>query len=133
MHALLYKRQHTCKISIFYFHTPLEGGGQKSFVGKIPKLDVWSFEPNFFFTLVAHWLPPRALIPNPLSSLPSLRAHYVQLPNPGDTFISMEEVFDKLERMMDQRRQDMKEYFEGLINSLNINLIENENTNQKKN
>ena len=42
-------------------------------------------------SLVSHWIPPGTIHEISLLSLPSLRAHYVRLPSPGDYFLSMEE------------------------------------------
>ena len=61
-------------------------------------------------SLVAHWIAPYVVKPSfsiGLSS--SLRAHFIQLPNPGDSFISMDEVLAEFRVFRREFLQDMEE------------------------
>ena len=60
-------------------------------------------------SLVSHWASPYNIHETSLLSIPSLRAHYVMLPNPGSKFISMEEVMVEFQQMMDEHRRQMQD------------------------
>ena len=59
-------------------------------------------------SLVSHWLlpPQQSLAQNP-SSISSLVSHCVKLPNPGDSFIAMEEVLELMRNMFDEMRSNL--------------------------
>ena len=60
-------------------------------------------------SIVSHWIPPHSIVPPTLLTLPSLRAHYVLLPNPGSCFISMDEVLEEFKAIMDKQRRELQE------------------------
>ena len=63
-------------------------------------------------SLLSHWIPPsssRDSRPRSLLYLPSMRAHYVLLPNPGSSLVSMEEVLREFKTMMEKQRQEMRD------------------------
>ena len=55
-------------------------------------------------TLVSHWILPHESIRS-LSSIGTLRAHYVRIPNPGSLFLSTDEVMMEIEKFMDEQRR----------------------------
>ena len=59
-------------------------------------------------SLVSHWMLPPTENPsqNP-SSIPSLVPHCVKFPNPGDTFISVEEALVLLKKMFEEMRSSL--------------------------
>ena len=57
-------------------------------------------------SLVSHWILPNDGPHYSFSTLPTLMAHYVQIPTPGSKFLSMEEVLEEMNRIMDQQRKD---------------------------
>lgn len=60
-------------------------------------------------SLVSHWLlPPLEISPQNPGSIPSLVCHCVKLPNPGDTFISMEEVFELMKKLFDEKLSNFR-------------------------
>ena len=61
------------------------------------------------FSLVTHWIPPLSTTSPNLLSIPSLRAHYVRLPNPGSRFLSTAEVFQEFKALMDEQRNELKD------------------------
>ena len=63
---------------------------------------------GFPSSLVSHWTDPSNIHETSLISLPSLKAHYVMLPNSGSKFISTEEVMVELQQMMDEHWREMK-------------------------
>ena len=62
-------------------------------------------------SLVSHWILPYYNATPSLLAIPSLRAHYTMLPNPGSSFISMEEVLAEFKKMMDEQLRELKESF----------------------
>ena len=60
-------------------------------------------------SLVSHWISPWPATTKSLLDLPSLKAHYVILPNPGSSFISMEEVLQEFKKMMDEQQRELRE------------------------
>ena len=60
-------------------------------------------------SLVSHWLlrPQKTLPQNP-SSIHSLVSHCVKLPNPGDSFLSMEEVLELMRSLLEEMSFDFK-------------------------
>lgn len=61
-------------------------------------------------SLISHWIPPHSTVSSNLLNLPSLRAHYVHLPNPGSSFLSMDEVFQEFKRLMDEYIKTMRNH-----------------------
>ena len=59
-------------------------------------------------SLLSHWSPPYALSTPSLSSIVSLRAHYLMLPNPGESYETAEEVFREFKRIWDEERKAMR-------------------------
>ena len=57
-------------------------------------------------SLVSHWIPPNISSFGSIGMTSSLRAHYTQLPNPGDTFISMQEILEEFREMRILRREE---------------------------
>ena len=64
-------------------------------------------------SLAAHWIPRLTLnctsFSRDLSSISSLRSHYVRLPYPGDFFTSMEDVRQEFKEFLRVQRQAMLE------------------------
>ena len=59
-------------------------------------------------TLISHWISPYNIKANSLADFPSLKAHYVVLPNPGSRLLSMEEVMVEMQALMDKHRESCK-------------------------
>ena len=71
-------------------------------------------DPVMPLTLASHWIQPPKNHTRSLSSFPSLRTHYVLLPNPGDTFVSADEVLSEFKKFLDElrlQRQSMLDEF----------------------
>ena len=64
-------------------------------------------------SLLSHWIPPYVGSHCSIGMISSFKAHYTQLPNPGDSFVSMEEVlaeFREFRRsLLEERRQALKQ------------------------
>ena len=60
-------------------------------------------------SLVVHWLPISEDSGGGLGSISSLRAHYVTLPNPGDTFVTTKEVLQEFRAMWEEQRRELRE------------------------
>ena len=57
-------------------------------------------------SLVSHWvLPPKQHPTQNSNSITSLISHCVKFPNPGDSFISMQEALELLKTMFEERLQ----------------------------
>ena len=78
--------------------------------------DVWdpfsSFpDDDIPISLYGHWIPalPDAhnFAHSNISSMPSMRAHYVRIPNPGCSFTAMEDVLQEFRVMWRAQRQEM--------------------------
>ena len=54
-------------------------------------------------SLASHWTPPLMMSRQSLDSIPSLRAHYVLIQNPGKRFISMDEVLRELKDFTEEQ------------------------------
>ena len=65
-------------------------------------------DPGMPVSLVSHWYPVNIAISS-LSSIASMRSHYSALPNPGSSFLSVQETLQEWKLMWDQERQQMKE------------------------
>ena len=65
-------------------------------------------DPGMPVSLVSHWSPPYTLPKHNLSSIMSLRAHYVMLPNPGDTFVSTQEVLREWKLLWEEDRKSFR-------------------------
>jgi len=63
------------------------------------------------FSLVSHWLPPYTNVNQSVALIPSFKSHYVLIPKPGDSFISMEEVFYEMKILMERQLKEMLERF----------------------
>ena len=62
------------------------------------------------YSLVSHWTSPPFINPtNSIGSIPSLRAHYCHLPNPGDTFVSTAEFLSEQREIWAEERRQMRE------------------------
>ena len=60
-------------------------------------------------SLVSHWLlPPQEYVPQNPSSIHSLVSHCAKLPNPGDSFLSIEEVLELMRDMFEEMRRNLK-------------------------
>ena len=59
-------------------------------------------------SLQSHWLPPSSLSSLGLGSISSLRSHYVTLPNPGSSFVSVKDMLEELKQMMAKERENGK-------------------------
>ena len=67
-------------------------------------------------SLVSHWLqPPHNNPPQNPSSIVTLTAHCVRLPNPGDKFISIEEALHIMREEMELRRAEMRGWLSQLL------------------
>ena len=79
-------------------------------------------------SLVSHWLLQHETIPpqNP-SSISSLVSHCVRLPNPGDTFITVEEAINMMRAEMEIRRAEMKSWFSQMLTPLSNPNLEGHN------
>jgi len=78
-------------------------------------------------SLVSHWLlPPHNNPPQNPSSLSSLIAHCVRFPNPGDSFISIEEALEMMRAEMEIRREEMKKWFSELMAPLKTLKLEDD-------
>ena len=62
-------------------------------------------DPGMPASLVTHWTPPYTSPKLGLSSFTSLRAHYILLPNPGDSFVSAAEVLREFKLLMEEERK----------------------------
>ena len=70
-------------------------------------------------SLVSHWLlQPKMMPPQNPSSISSLVSHCVRLPNPGDTFITVEEAINMMRAEMEIRRAEMKSWFSQMLTPL---------------
>ena len=56
-------------------------------------------------SLQSHWLPPNSLTSVGLGSFSSLRSHYVRLPNPGSSFVSVKYMLEELKQMLAKERE----------------------------
>ena len=65
-------------------------------------------DPGMPVSLVSHWSPPYILHKHSLSSIMSLRSHYVMLPNPGDTFLSTQEVLREWKLLWEEDRKSFR-------------------------
>ena len=68
-----------------------------------------SFSSGMPLSLVSHWLPSSYahlnFVQTNLSLLPSLRAHYIRIPNPGGSFTAMEDVMQEYRIFLNAQRQ----------------------------
>ena len=69
----------------------------------------WDHTPDIPPSLVSHWLQPSPHVTGNIGTISSLRAHYCQLPNPGDTFVSKEEVLQEFRAMLEDLRKEFQE------------------------
>ena len=60
-------------------------------------------------TLVSHWSQPPTLQKQSMSSFMSLRAHYIKIPNPGDSFMTTKEILREFKMLWDEDRKSMRE------------------------
>ena len=62
-------------------------------------------------SLSCHWIPALSdfysFTPSNLSTMPSMRAHYVRIPNPGSSFTAMEDVLQEFRVIWRAQRQEM--------------------------
>ena len=61
------------------------------------------------YSLASHWTPPSISSSNSIGSITSLRAHYCQIPNPGDSFILTAEFLSELREIWAEERRQMRE------------------------
>ena len=60
-------------------------------------------------SLVFHWIPPhQPHIPQNPSSITSLVSHCVKFPDPGDRFLSMEEVIELMKNLFEKMSDNLK-------------------------
>merc|ERR1712179_739489 len=60
-------------------------------------------------SLVSHWLLPlQQSVPQNPSSIATLLTHCVKLPNPGDSFLSMEEILELMRNLFEEMRGSFK-------------------------
>ena len=59
-------------------------------------------------SLVSHWIPPQPTLPQSPSLIPSFVSHCVKLPDPGDRFLSMEEVVELMRNLFKEMRDNLK-------------------------
>ena len=52
-------------------------------------------------SFVSHWISPEESSFKSLSNLASLRSHYIRLPNPGNEFLSNEDIAIRLEKLLE--------------------------------
>ena len=62
-------------------------------------------------SLASHWILPWQRSHGNLGTITSLKAHYVALPNPGDEFISKEEVLKEFKAMLEELRREFRETY----------------------
>ena len=68
--------------------------------------------PGMPSSLVSHWVPPHTISPLCFTTYQSLRAHYVAIPNLGDSFISTQEVLREFKLLWDEQRKAMRNEWE---------------------
>ena len=67
-------------------------------------------------SLVSHWLlPPHETLPQNPGSISFMVAHCVRFPNPGDSFISIEEALQMMRTEMELQRAEMKNWISQLM------------------
>ena len=77
--------------------------------------------PRMPISLVTHWTPSSTksgLEYGCLSSLHTMRSHYVKLPNPGEKFTAMEDLLQEFRLMLKKQREEMQREQQEMINSI---------------
>ena len=77
--------------------------------------------PGMPISLVTHWIPSSTksgLEYRCLSSLHTMRSHYVKLPNPGEKFTAVEDLLQEFRLMLKKQREEMQREQQEMINSI---------------